>query len=244
VTEGKWWFVPLLPGATVRDRALACAGALAGVALIGISANLAGHELHDQTWILAPVGASAVLVFAVPATPLAQPWPVIGGSTISALTGVVCVHLISPEPLAAGVAVAAAIAVMTVARCLHPPGGAAALTAVLAATTDTDIGTLFPVVPILLDSLAIVALAWVFHRVVTGHSYPHRALVPSPGPGVKAGEGQFTDADLDAVLGRVGSTYDINREDLEAILDAVQTEAAQRRERQKQTGAAPPRGQT
>ena len=235
--ERKWWFVPLLPGATMRDRLLACAGALFGVALIGASANLAGHELHDQTWILAPVGASAVLVFAVPATPLAQPWPVIGGSAISALTGVVCAHLISPETLAAGVAVAAAIALMTIARCLHPPGGAAALTAVLAASTDTDVGTLFPVIPILLDALAIVALAWIFHRFVTGHSYPHRALIPSPVAGARTGAGQFTDADLDAVLGRVGSTYDINREDLEAILDAVQTEAEHRRTREKQPGS-------
>lgn len=227
--RGNRWFVPLLPGTTVRDRALVCLGALFGIVLLGVAAKLASTELRGETWMLAPVGASAVLVFAVPTSPLAQPWPVIGGSTISAFIGLIALRLLGSDPLAAGLAVGVAIAVMTVARCLHPPGGAAALTAVLAGSTDTDVGTLFPVIPILLDALAIVAIAWVFHRLVTGHSYPHKpGLKPSaPTTAASLAHG-FTSEDVDAVLERLGNSYDISRDDLEAILDAVETEAFMR----------------
>ena len=67
----------------------------------------------------------AVLLFAAPASPLAQPWSVVGGNTLSTLVGVACVLLIPDPVAAAAVAVALAIAVMFALRCLHPPGGAA-----------------------------------------------------------------------------------------------------------------------
>ena len=83
-------------------------------------------------WLVAPLGASAVLVFAVPASPLAQPWAVLTGYTLSALVGILSQRLIPVPEVAAAVAVAPAIGVMMAARCLHPPGGAIALLMVLA----------------------------------------------------------------------------------------------------------------
>tara|TARA_R110000868_G_scaffold409835_1_gene696210 strand:+ start:1341 stop:1697 length:357 start_codon:yes stop_codon:yes gene_type:complete len=80
----------------------------------------------DLPIIVAPLGASAVLVFAVPSSPLAQPWAVVGGNTISTLIGVWAFNLFPDITLAAGVAVGGAILVMSLLRCLHPPGGAAA----------------------------------------------------------------------------------------------------------------------
>ena len=68
----------------------------------------------------------------LPASPLAQPWSVIGGNVISGLVGVACVRWLGhalPLPLLAGLACGASIAVMFALRCLHPPGGAVALTA-------------------------------------------------------------------------------------------------------------------
>lgn len=223
-----WWFRPILAGATVHDRVLACLGALAGITLIGIVANLAGHGPSGETWILAPVGASAVLVFAVPASPLAQPWAVIGGSTISAAIGLAAFHLIAPEPLAAAVAVAVAIAAMTVARCLHPPGGAAALTAVLIGSASADPGPFFPVIPVGLDAVAIVLIGWSFHRVVTRHSYPHLPVAAAPTVASDLSPRHFQPEDVDAVLARIGDTFDISRQDLETILEAVEVEAEQR----------------
>ncbi|ATQ41091.1 hypothetical protein CSW64_01045 [Caulobacter mirabilis] len=110
------------------------AGALLGIAAVGFLARLV-HD-HAASWvplIAAPIGASAVLVFAVPASPLAQPRGVIGGNLIGALAGVACGLLIPVPLLAAAVAVGAAIVVMSLLGCLHPPGGAVALGAALAA---------------------------------------------------------------------------------------------------------------
>ena len=179
-TRTHWWFRPILAGAPIHDRVLACLGTLAGIGLLA----LVTHELQERSggdiWLLAPVGASAVLVFAVPASPMAQPWPVFGGCTISAAVGFACGHLIGYEPLAAGLSVGLAIAAMTVTRTLHPPGGAAALTAVLATSASTESGPLFPLVAIALDSGAVVLLAWSFHHLASGHSYPHVAPKAAP----------------------------------------------------------------
>lgn len=77
------------------------------------------------------VGASAALVFAVPGSPFARPWAVIGGNVISALAGFVVVTLLGTSTLAAMSAVALAIVAMQIGRCLHPPGGAVALSVVI-----------------------------------------------------------------------------------------------------------------
>ena len=105
-------FRPILAGATWRDRAIGAVGALVCLALTAAVCAYAplGAGLPA---VVAPLGASAVLVFAVPASPLAQPWPVIGGNTISALVGVAVFHLVPSAPVAAGVAVGAAILVMS-----------------------------------------------------------------------------------------------------------------------------------
>jgi len=230
-SRDHWWFRPILAGATVHDRVLACLGALFGIGLIALVAN----EMRDSSgdvWLLAPVGASAVLVFTVPASPLAQPWPVIGGCAISAAIGFGFGHLIGFQPAAAALAVSAAIAAMTVTRTLHPPGGAAALTAVISVHGGTDAGPLFPLVAIALDSVAVVLLAVAFHRLVTHHSYPHVARevarhVPDPMLPAVARR-RFEPEDVDAVLARIGDSFDISREDLESILAAVEAEAGLR----------------
>ena len=67
------------------------------------------HVLAGSAWLAAPLGASAVLVFAVPASPLAQPWSVIGGNTLSALVGVACAALLPDPALAGALAVALAM---------------------------------------------------------------------------------------------------------------------------------------
>ncbi|MDP3960760.1 MAG: HPP family protein [Pseudorhodobacter sp.] len=76
--------------------------------------------------LIAPMGATAVLVFATPNSPLAQPWSAVVGNTTSALVAVLVLHWV-PPPFANGLAVAAALAVMLALRALHPPGAAIAL---------------------------------------------------------------------------------------------------------------------
>lgn len=225
-TRGFRVFVPVLAGATLRDRLVACAGALAGVVLTGFICSFASPHV-GMPLIVAPIGASAVLLFAVPSSPLAQPWSIVGGNTISALVGISVAHLVPTPTLAIGLAVAGAILAMSLLRCLHPPGGAAALTAVIGGSAVTSTGYAFAFVPIALNSLLLVLIGILFHRV-SGHSYPHRP-VPTAGHSLPVGGPPLFHAeDVDAALEDLGETFDVAREDLELLFRQVEFHAAAR----------------
>ena len=139
-----------------------------GVALISQSQlGLAGSAA-----IIASMGSSAVLLFAVPHGPLSQPWPVFGGHLVSALVGVTCVKLI-PEPmLAAAIAVALAIGAMHYLRCIHPPGGATALGAVVGGDVVHQLGYQFVVTPVMLNATTILLVALLFNAPFGWRRYP------------------------------------------------------------------------
>lgn len=180
------------------------------------------------------MGASAVLVFAVPSSPLAQPWSIIGGNSISALAGVTVAHFVDDPVIASGLAVALAIATMSFTRCLHPPGGAAALTAVLGGPAVLSFGFLFPLVPVALNSTILVALGLVFH-LLSRRNYPH-VHVPAANshgtadapPTKRVG---FRPEDVDAALAALDETFDIGRDDLERLLRQVELQAMVRSHR-------------
>ncbi|WP_374383948.1 HPP family protein [Dongia sp.] len=235
------FFLPILAGATWRDRAIACLGALVGICVtyllcrltLGIfSTGSFGNEIAHLPLLVAPMGATAVLLFAVPASPLAQPWPIIGGNSISAFVGI-AVALLVPDPiLAAGLAVALAIAAMSVCRCLHPPGGAAALLAVLGGKAVTDAGFLFALDPVAINAALITLVGLAYHRLLK-HNYPHRPA-PAPvnthgtrdlAPGTRIG---FTARDIDGALADLGETFDIDRGDLDRLLSRVELRALER----------------
>ncbi|BCW87031.1 hypothetical protein sos41_01570 [Alphaproteobacteria bacterium SO-S41] len=224
--------MPILAGATLRDRLIACLGAALGVGLTGFICVLAtGHDGHIPA-IAGPIGASALLLFAIPASPLAQPWPIIAGNTISAAIGVMTAFLIHEPALAVGVAVGLSIAAMSLTRSLHPPGGAMALTAALLGPPATAAAWLFPIMPVLANSILLVALGWVFHRF-TRHSYPH---VPADAPQNRHGTADapsqvrvgFSANDIDAALAAAGETFDIDRADLDRLLRQVERNALKR----------------
>ncbi|CCM76384.1 HPP family protein [Rhizobium mesoamericanum] len=225
-------FSPVLAGATLRERMFACLGALIAIALTGmVSGYFFGHGSHLPL-IVAPMGASAVLLFAVPASPLAQPWSIIGGNTISAMMGILAAHFIHEPIIAIGVGVSLAIGAMSFTRCLHPPGGAAALTAVLGGPAVANWGLLFPFVPVALNSCILVALGILFHKLGR-RNYPHVA-VPAPfnthqtidpPSAVRIG---FREEDVDAALAKFEETFDIDRGDLSRLLRQVEVEAAVR----------------
>lgn len=222
-------FMPVLAGATLRDRLVACCGALIGIGLTGLLCALVFGRGSHLPFLVAPMGASAVLLFAVPASPLAQPWSIIGGNTISALVGVAVALLIHDPVLATGVAVALAIGAMSLTRCIHPPGGAAALTAVLGGPAVTSAGFMFALVPVGLNCVVLVTLGWLFHKL-SRHSYPHRsAVLPANthgtlDPPARSRVG-FRTEDVDGALEDLGETFDIDRDDLDRLLRRVEWRA-------------------
>lgn len=202
----------VLAGAVWRDRVLAGAGALVGIALTALVGTAAGP---GGLLIAAPMGAAAVLVFAVPASPLAQPWNVVVGNTVSALVGVAAVTLLGRTPLGAGVAVGGAIVAMSMTRSLHPPGGAAALLAVVA-----NADWRFVLFPVALDALVLTGVGLAFHRL-SGHGWPHRAPPVAPPHGITAD-------DLDRALADAHEAFDIAPDDLLVLYRRAEQHAASR----------------
>jgi CBS domain-containing membrane protein len=211
------WFKPMLAGARQGDRLIAGIGAMLGIAFTALVGGLAGVSPDLLPVIVAPMGASAVLIYAVPTSPLTQPWQVIGGNGLSATWGLAVVSLVPHPAIAAGVAVGGAILIMSATRSLHPPGGASALTAVIGAKAVAAAGMAFPLL-VLVNSLSMVVIGWAFHRLVSGHAWPHRPPPPAPMPSLRR-------ADIDAALADMGETFDIAPGDLAALLDRAEAHA-------------------
>ncbi len=208
------------------DRLLGGVGACIGIALTMLVC-VALLPVGDVPQIVAPLGASAVLVFAVRSSPLAQPWPVIGGNTVSAAIGVAAFQLIPDARLAAGVAVGAAILAMSLLRCLHPPGGAAALTAVIGGPGIHAAGYAFALVPVALNSVVLVLVAVLFYRV-TRHPYPHHSALPPAAIAADRRAAGFHPDDIDAALEDMHESFDIARDDLHALLAKAELHAQRR----------------
>ncbi len=215
-----FWPAPVVVNAQERLRAVV--GAVIGVLFAAALSRWMAETSPGMPWLVAPIGASAVLVFGVPASPLAQPWAVVGGNTLSALVGIACANWIGDPALAGAVAVSLAIALMFSLRCLHPPGGAMALIAVLTHATAFH-WALFPA----LANSALLVLAGIVYNSATGRRYPH-VQVPSRAPGEGAAKSRFSSADIDVVLSRYNQVLDISRDDLEKILQETEMESYRR----------------
>jgi len=175
-----------------------------------------------RPWLVAPIGASAALVFGAPSNPMAQPWAVVGGNTLSALVGVCCVRVFGSNAESAAIAVGAAIGVMFLLRCLHPSGGASALSVTLPGVSDPGCA----LYPVLVNSLLLVVVAIAYNRV-TRHEYPHQHQPATAGP--RAADSATIDADLDAVLARHSHVFDIGRNESKALLEDAQLRSYQRK---------------
>lgn len=207
-----------------RERVLACVGAAVGLLATAWFSRLAFGDVNP--WFIAPMGASAVLLFAVPASPLAQPWAIFGGNLVSALIGVSCAILIPDPSAAAAFAVALAIGAMFVLRCLHPPGGAVAFTAVLGGPSVTALGYGFAFSPVAVNSLFLVLAALVFNNLLRHHRYPHQVHAPGTAPQQRLG---FTRADLEGAIKDYDELLDVSEDDLEQIFHNVELRAFRRR---------------
>lgn len=228
------WFSRLARFAPVGrlDPVLAGAGALVALLLTFAVSRFWMGDTAALPWLIAPMGASAVLLFAIPASPLARPWAVMGGNVISALVGIACMKLVPDHIVTAPLAVGLAILVMRLCRCLHPPGGAVALTVTLGGPAIAAAGWSFAFVPVALNSALMVAVAFAFNNLA-GRRYPHR-VPQTPGPLHGTGDtppqdrAGYTMADIDAVLATYGELLDISREDLDLLFRKVESRAHRR----------------
>jgi len=198
-----------------REQWISATGGLLGILAI----LLAGQFLpgnHGHALIIASLGASAVLLFAAPHGALSQPWPVLGGHMISALIGVSCARWLGGElMLAAALAVALSIAAMYSLRCLHPPGGATALYAVIGGETVHTIGYGYLLNPVLTNVIIILAVAVAYNYPFAWRRYPqswcHRKQDPA------AEKCMIPHSRLVYALSQIDTFVDISEEDLQRI---------------------------
>lgn len=143
------------------------------VGILGI--YLVSEALFGQSvalTIVPSMGATAVLLFAAPHAPFSQPWNVVAGHLLSAIIGVACWLWIPQLAIAAAAAVGVAIGVMYLARCLHPPGGATALAAVIGSAELHALGFNYVLQPILLNVGIIILVAVAFNGFFKWRRYP------------------------------------------------------------------------
>lgn len=160
------------PRVSAAEIAWSWLGAFVGIAGVGLVGQtvLAGRDL---ALMIGSLGASAVLLYGTPRSPLAQPRNLLGGHLLSAIVGVLCWRWLHPFPwFAAAMAVSTAVAVMHATRTLHPPGGATALIAVIGSHEIHEMGFAYVAVPAGLGPLILLAVALVVNNLPASRRYP------------------------------------------------------------------------
>ncbi|WP_151717202.1 HPP family protein [Gemmobacter serpentinus] len=222
-------FGPAIPAGSWRESLRAGGGALLGMGAAALVIHLARLDPGTGLYLIAPFGATSVLIFAVPASPLAQPWSAVIGNSVSALVAVAAC-LAWPSwgglvPLAVGLAIIA----MILARALHPPGGAVAMTVALNPAIAQEAGFWFALLPVALGTAALVLVAVLYARL-TGRHYPFRQFeapgshgTADPAPAERLG---LSEAELTDILGRYRQSLNLGVEDLARLIAAAEVQAA------------------
>ncbi len=199
-----------------QERFRAAGGALVGLLFTMAMGRYVGGLAGVSEWVMASLGASALLVFVLPSSPMAQPWAVIGGNLISSLIGIACVNLVHSPMLTAPFAVGFSILAMFVLRCLHPPAAAVAMMTALGSVSSFQ----YALFPVLTDSIFLTIVGVIYNNL-TGKIYPHISLENN----LKNERKFINSRDVDAVLSRYNQVIDINREDLAVLIDQVEMKA-------------------
>ena len=205
---------------STAEKLVATIGGMLGISLIAyISYHVTGAS--GAAMIVPSMGASAVLLFAVPHGRLSQPWPLIGGNLISALVGVSCYKLVPDPILAAGLAVGLAIGCMHLLGCIHPPGGATALAAVIGGPAINSLGYSYVISPILLNVTVIFFMAILFNSAFPWRRYPAAAMMRFTD---KRPEGKDAKSDvidrqsIEQALADMDLVMDVTTEDLHRVI--------------------------
>ncbi len=209
------------------EKLTSAIGGFVGIFLIAwISFHFTGAS--GSALVVPSMGASAVLVFAVPHGKLSQPWALFGGQVISSFVGVSCYLLVPNLFFAAGLAVGLAIGFMHVFRCVHPPGGATALAAVIGGAQIHALGYEYMLTPVLLNTSIIFVTAVVFNNFFPWRRYPTSLMRFADTPSLQEQKSsRYIDkVYIERALSDIDLVVDLNASDLQQIF-ALALEHAQ-----------------
>lgn len=202
-----------------REKAISALAAFAAIALVIWTSQIFAHSEH-RPFVIASMGSSAVLLFAVSHSPLSQPWALVGGHLISAAIGVLCARHVPDPVLAAATALGLAMLAMHVLRCLHPPAGATAVFAVIGGQPIQSLGWGYVFSVVGINVVLLLAAALALNNLLPGRRYPMRRSRPAGENAPMQPVGRDTrpeHQDIAAALKSMDAFIDVAEEDLERI---------------------------
>ncbi|HED16522.1 MAG TPA: HPP family protein [Gammaproteobacteria bacterium] len=201
-------------------------GSVAGITLVAyISFQITGAQ--GASLIVPSMGASAVLLFAVPHGRLSQPWSLIGGHLVSAVIGVSVYHLVPDIYLASGLAVGLAIGAMHILGCIHPPGGATALAAIIGGPAIHALGYQYVMAPILLNVTVILVVAITFNNAFPWRRYPANLMRFSEAPAINTARAEHVidKKHIEQAITDMDLVVDVTSDDLQRLFILSQEHA-------------------
>ena len=223
---------PAVPHASPKEAIRAGFGALLSLLIAGLFLLAPSIDSRLGLYLIAPFGATSVLVFAAPNSPLAQPWSAIMGNLASALMGIAACMLVTDPVLRVAVAVGAAIIAMILIRALHPPGGAVAMTAALNSEATLELGWSFAFAPVACGTVTLVLIAVIYARI-TGRRYPFRQFEEKNPHGTEDLDPVkrigLSENELVSILERYNQTMNLGVADLARLIGAAEMVIASHR---------------
>lgn len=200
---------------------LSASAALVAIGLVALASQLSLRG-SDLPIMVASMGAAAVLLFVVPSSKLSTPWAFAGGHLVSAIIGVTAAQWIPQAPLATAIAVAGSIVAMHYLRCLHPPGGAAALMAVLGGDSIQSLGYQYVLTPVLLNVVIMLGVTLIYWRLagINQHRDERQTLDHNWQRSDEewlATAAPFEPSDLSRAIADMDTFIDISQQDLHEI---------------------------
>lgn len=228
-----------LSAVSQKEKVLSGLGGLVAICLLVWSTH---HILgvDNAACVIASMGASAVLLFGVPHGQLSQPWPLMAGHGVSAILGVLSAQYLGHDWIAAGCAVGSSILAMHLLKCIHPPGGATALTAVLGGDAIRALGFQFVLWPVMVNVTIMLFVAVLFNWPFPWRRYPSvlskRKHPNKPHPFGRENEHE----DIVKALKELDSFVDVTEADLIALSRQIAREREARLLKQgRKTGREP-----
>ncbi len=217
-------FKPSFDPVPLPEKIRAGLAATAGMLLLGLTLRYLPQTGYPLI-MLASAAAAAVLLFAVPHSPMSQPWPTVAGNLLSGLVGWACSLLIPDLVLAASCAVGLAVLLMHLSHCLHPPGGATAMVMVLEAGQFHHHGWSWTASVVIANTILSLLLAFAINNL-TGRRYPMRSVAM---PRQAAGNvGELEQQDIEWALTRMDGVIDVSEQDLLNIFRLASGRARER----------------
>ena len=207
---------------SIKAKLLATLASFITIFMVGWLTHFFSYNAADPI-LVTSMGASAVLLFILPNSPLSQPWSLLCGQLLSAIIGVACAQLIPNTIWAGAFAVSLSILSMLIFHCLHPPGAATALVPVL---TGASLGYSFVLIPVGLNVLVMLFMAIALNHWLLGNSYP--SLVQTTTDKDSAQPLGISNNDLKQALKNMDTFMDVSLEDLSKLLTAAEKNSFQR----------------